>query len=80
MARAVRFVNDLTEDMGGKGFRFPHLGGPGGEGVKGCEGNPWGNPWPCPWCGCEGAEVDDEGCGGAEVEDDGGRSRVWFLI
>ena len=36
MARAVRFARLLTDDMGGRGWRLPHLGGgagaaPGGE-------------------------------------------------
>ena len=29
MARAVRFVRDLTEEIGGRGLRLAHLG-PGG--------------------------------------------------
>jgi len=35
MARAVLFVKDLTEDMGGRGLRLAHLGGAGaGDGEE----------------------------------------------
>ena len=38
MARAVRLVRDLTEDMGGRGLRLPHFGCEGDWEEAGAEG------------------------------------------